>query len=203
MNETDSQSTLSIYNTEDIDDGSYTCIAENAAGRAESLFTLTILGRYILLNESLTYERFFSFLAPPNIFSPVATHTTLTVKFPTTQIILLRCISTGSPLPTVSWYKYIENRISCEGVVGDGFTMDEVFPPPNTDLLERCSIQSLPGYAALDIYNPRVEDEGTYTCVAENSVASSEAYISLHVEGNFIQIPLSEKVYVTIFSILT
>lgn len=113
----------------------------------------------------------------------MATQTTLTVKFPTTQTLLLRCISTGSPLPTVGWYKdNKENLISCEDV-GDGFTTDEVFPPQYTDFLERCSIHSVPGYNTLEIYNPRVEDEGTYTCVAENSVASSEAYVALHVEG--------------------
>lgn len=111
----------------------------------------------------------------------MAKSTTLTVKFPTAQRIELSCISRGSPPPAIEWFR--DGSIPC-GDMGDGITMDEMFPPQNTNLLERCSINSAPGYTALVIYNPRVEDTGTYTCVAENSVASSEAYVLLQVEGN-------------------
>lgn len=65
MNETDSQSTLSIYNTEDTDDGFYACIAENAAGRAESSFQLTIQSMCSLLNKGLTNEKKLSHIQVP------------------------------------------------------------------------------------------------------------------------------------------
>ena len=60
---------------------------------------------------------------------------------------------------------------------------DDVFPPPITDLSDRCTISTMPGYSELVIWSPRVEDSGIYMCIAENIVATDEVSLHLQVEG--------------------
>lgn len=108
----------------------------------------------------------------------------VTVKYPTTPSTTIRCISTGSPIPIVTWCKD-NNCMLCEE--GPAVVPAEGFPPPNTILSNRCITNSLLGYSELVIANPRVEDEGMYTCIAENVVATTTSSVYLQVEGKVVQ----------------
>lgn len=78
---------------------------------------------------------------------------------------------------------YTENDIVLCGEVSQIMTSD-VFPPPYLDLSERCTIVGSPGHSELIINNPRVEDSGQYTCMAENGIITAdEVSVYLQVNG--------------------
>lgn len=113
---------------------------------------------------------------PPNI----TTILTEAVTFPNTPTAHLLCAGIGNQPPVFTWLSNGNTPIVCGE--RDPVIIEDI-PPPYTDLHDRCINDPAPGISELVIYNPRVEDEGTYTCMAQNSVGTSTASTFLQVDG--------------------
>ncbi|XP_077188775.1 hemicentin-1 isoform X2 [Paroedura picta] len=131
---------LNIAESEADDTGKYTCVASNEAGEVSKHFTLKVL-------------------EPPHINgSEHPEEISIVVNNP----LELFCISTGIPVPKITWMK-------------DGR------PLPQTD-----EVHVLRGGEVLRIPNAQVEDTGRYTCLASSPAGDDdkEYLLRVHVPPN-------------------
>ncbi|NXF99366.1 HMCN2 protein, partial [Sakesphorus luctuosus] len=121
------------------DAGHYQCVAENGAGAAAKVVTLVLQS------------------------APMVTVTPGVVTAHTGQQVLLHCIVSGEPTPSVEWQR-------------DGEPLPEDLHAhvlPNATLL-------LPAVAH--------RDAGTYSCLARNALGSAIAHSNLGVQGELHQV---------------
>jgi hemicentin len=130
------QLTLSFVNRTDA--GNYTCAAENVVSDQGSL-----LKKYVEAMAQLSV-----------IVPPVAVAATPSVVVVEGRNALLRCITTGIPAPTVSWFRNGEQLSSGR------YQMQEEI---------------------LEMSNSEVEDAGQYVCLASNKGGNSSASVTLFV----------------------
>ena len=136
----------------------------------------------------------------PVITTPVQ-GSVLTTVFPTSPTATLICSSTGTPPANLNWYRH-GVPIQCTNEGRDPVIIsDDVFPPPNTTLSDRCNSFSSVAYSELAIANPRPEDGGVFTCLAVNSVGETSSTLYLQVNGMSVsELPHSMHVHFTLVS---
>ncbi|NXP21291.1 HMCN2 protein, partial [Scytalopus superciliaris] len=121
------------------DAGHYRCVAENGAGAAAKIVTLVLQS------------------------APVVTVTPAVVTAHAGQRVLLHCVVSGEPTPSVEWQR--EGEPLPEG--------HHARVLPNATLL-------LPAVAH--------RDTGSYSCLARNALGSAIAHGSLDVQGELHQV---------------
>ncbi|KAM7033975.1 hemicentin-2 [Acridotheres tristis] len=125
---------LAIRAVGSTDVGQYQCVAENDAGTAAKVFTLVLQS------------------------APVVTVTPAEVKVPAGQQVLLHCVVSGEPTPSVEWQ-------------WDGEPLPE---GPHARVLPN---------ATLFLPSVTHRDAGSYSCLARNALGSAVAHTSLDVQG--------------------
>ncbi|XP_062361457.1 hemicentin-2 [Cinclus cinclus] len=125
---------LAIRAVGSTDVGQYQCVAENDAGTAAKAVTLVL--------ES----------------APVVTVTPAEVRVPAGQQVLLHCVVSGEPTPSVEWQR-------------DGDPLPE---GPRARVLPN---------ATLFLPSVTHHDAGSYSCLARNALGSAVAHTSLGVQG--------------------
>ncbi|NXB91573.1 HMCN2 protein, partial [Vidua chalybeata] len=118
------------------DVGQYQCVAENDAGTAAKVVTLVLQS------------------------APVVTVTPAEVRVHAGQQVLLHCVVSGEPTPSVEWQR-------------DGDTLPE---GPHARVLPNATL-FLPSVAH--------RDAGSYSCLARNALGSAVAHTSLDVQGGW------------------
>ncbi|NXS26586.1 HMCN2 protein, partial [Pomatostomus ruficeps] len=121
------------------DVGQYQCVAENDAGTAAKVVTLALQS------------------------APVVTVTPGEVKVQAGQRVLLHCVVSGEPTPSVEWQRHGE-------------------PLP-----EGPHARVLPN-ATLLLPSAARRDAGSYSCLARNALGSAVAHTSLDVQGELHQV---------------
>ncbi|XP_051898420.1 neogenin 1a isoform X3 [Pristis pectinata] len=144
--------TLEISNATNSDAGPYRCSVETAgSSKTSEEMELTVL-------PEMGAERKLTFLQQPVSVSKVAG-----------QSVILSCVVSGYPTPTVQW---VHN--------------DEI-------ILERSQRMALVGTGSLQINDIMEEDAGVYECVAEsgNETIHAQAELSVQVPPHFLKRPVS------------
>ncbi|NXA58213.1 HMCN2 protein, partial [Mohoua ochrocephala] len=118
------------------DVGQYRCVAENDAGTAAKVVTLALQS------------------------APVVTVTPAEVRVPAGQRVLLHCVVSGEPTPSVEWQR-------------DGQPLPE---GPHARVLPNATLL-LPSVAH--------RDAGSYSCLARNALGSAVAHTPLDVQGGW------------------
>ncbi|NXA79072.1 HMCN2 protein, partial [Thryothorus ludovicianus] len=121
------------------DVGQYQCVAENDAGTAAKVVTLVLQS------------------------APVVTVTPAEVRAHAGQQVLLHCVVSGEPSPSVEWQR-------------DGEPLPE---GPHTRVLPN---------ATLFLPSVTHRDTGSYSCLARNALGSAAAHTSLDVQGELHQV---------------
>ncbi|NXH46127.1 HMCN2 protein, partial [Dicaeum eximium] len=121
------------------DVGQYRCVAENDAGTAAKVVTLVLQS------------------------APVVTVTPAEVKVHAGQQVLLHCVVSGEPTPSVEWQR-------------DGEPLPE---GPHARVLPNATL-FLPSVAH--------RDAGSYSCLARNALGSALAHATLGVQGELHQV---------------
>ncbi|NWV44629.1 HMCN2 protein, partial [Daphoenositta chrysoptera] len=121
------------------DAGRYQCVAENDAGTAAKVVTLALQS------------------------APVVTVTPGAVTAHAGQRVLLHCVVSGEPTPSVEWQR-------------DGEPLPE---GPHARVLPNATL-------LLPSVTPR--DTGSYSCLARNALGSAVAHTSLDVQGELHQV---------------
>ncbi|NWU25351.1 HMCN2 protein, partial [Dyaphorophyia castanea] len=121
------------------DVGQYQCVAENDAGTAAKVVTLALQS------------------------APVVTVTPGAVTVRAGQRVLLHCVVSGEPTPSVEWQQ-------------DGEPLPE---GPHAHVLPN---------ATLLLPSVTHRDAGTYSCLARNALGSAVAHTSLDVQGELRQV---------------
>ncbi|NXO86597.1 HMCN2 protein, partial [Sitta europaea] len=121
------------------DVGQYRCVAENDAGTAMKVVTLVLQS------------------------APVVTVTPAEVRVHAGQQVLLHCVVSGEPTPSVEWQR-------------DGEPLPE---GPHTRVLPN---------ATLLLPSATHRDAGSYSCLARNALGSAVAHSSLDVQGELQQV---------------
>ncbi|KAL1116702.1 hypothetical protein AAG570_005174 [Ranatra chinensis] len=85
------------------------------------------------------------------------------------ETLRLKCTASGEPQPTVTWIK--PSRTTIYSSHGAGHTEDR-YPE-----------------AEYEVYSVSREDEGTYTCVAENKAGRTEARVQVMINDNEVSYP--------------
>ncbi|NWI37683.1 HMCN2 protein, partial [Picathartes gymnocephalus] len=116
------------------DVGQYQCVAENEAGTAAKVVTLALQG------------------------APVVTVTPAEVRVHAGQRVLLHCVVSGEPTPSMEWHR--EGEPLPEG--------------PHARVLPN---------ATLLLPSVTHRDAGSYSCLARNALGSAVAHTTLHVQG--------------------
>uniref|UniRef100_A0A673V203 Roundabout guidance receptor 1 n=1 Tax=Suricata suricatta TaxID=37032 RepID=A0A673V203_SURSU len=137
--------TLKIRKVMAGDMGSYTCVAENMVGKAEASATLTV---------QVIADR------PPPVIRQGPVNQTVAVD----GTLVLSCVATGSPVPTILWRK--------DGVLVS--TQDSRIKQLET--------------GGLQIRYAKLGDTGRYTCIA--STPSGEATWSAYIEVQEFGVPV-------------
>ncbi|KAJ7414143.1 hemicentin-2 [Willisornis vidua] len=130
---------LAIHTVGSTDAGHYQCVAENGAGTAAKVVTLVLQS------------------------APVVTVTPGVVTARTGQRVLLHCIVSGEPTPSVEWQR-------------NGEPLPE---GPHARVLPNAMLL-LPAVAH--------RDAGSYSCLARNALGSAIAHSSLDVQGELHQV---------------
>ncbi|NXM88865.1 HMCN2 protein, partial [Oenanthe oenanthe] len=121
------------------DVGQYQCVAENDAGTAAKVVTLVLQS------------------------APVVTVTPAEVRVPAGQPVLLHCVVSGEPTPSVEWQR-------------DGEPLPE---GPHARVLPN---------ATLFLPSVTHRDAGSYSCLARSALGSAVARSSLDVQGELQQV---------------
>ncbi|NWU35553.1 HMCN2 protein, partial [Hylia prasina] len=121
------------------DVGQYRCVAENDAGTAEKIVTLVLQS------------------------APVVTVTPAEMRVHAGQQVLLHCVVSGEPTPSVEWQR-------------DGEPLPE---GPHARVLPN---------ATLVLPSVTRRDAGSYSCLARNALGSAAAHSSLDVQGELHQV---------------
>ncbi|NXO13754.1 HMCN2 protein, partial [Oriolus oriolus] len=121
------------------DVGQYQCVAENDAGTAAKVVTLALQS------------------------APVVTVTPGAMTVPAGQRVLLHCVVSGEPTPSVEWQR-------------DGEPVPE---GPHARVLPN---------ATLLLPSVTHHDAGSYSCLAHNALGSAAAHASLDVQGELQQV---------------
>ncbi|NXO92038.1 HMCN2 protein, partial [Certhia brachydactyla] len=121
------------------DVGQYQCVAENDAGTVTKVVTLVLQS------------------------APVVTVTPAEVRVHAGQQVLLHCVVSGEPTPSVEWQR-------------DGEPLPE---GPQARVLPN---------ATLFLPSVTHHDAGSYSCLARNALGSAVAYTSLDVQGELHQV---------------
>ncbi|NWV82560.1 HMCN2 protein, partial [Dasyornis broadbenti] len=121
------------------DAGQYQCVAENDAGTAAKVVTLALQS------------------------APVVAVTPAEVTVPAGQRVLLHCIVSGEPTPSMEWQRHGEP-------LPEG---------PHARVLPNATLL-LPAVAH--------KDAGSYSCLAHNALGSAVAHTSLDVQGELHQV---------------
>ncbi|NWV90704.1 HMCN2 protein, partial [Machaerirhynchus nigripectus] len=121
------------------DVGQYQCVAENDAGTAAKVVTLALQS------------------------APVVTVTPGAVTVHAGQRVLLHCVVSGEPTPSVEWQR-------------DGEPLPE---GPHARVLPN---------ATLLLSSVARRDAGSYSCLARNALGSADAHTSLDVQGELCQV---------------
>ncbi|NWR09617.1 HMCN2 protein, partial [Paradoxornis webbianus] len=121
------------------DVGQYRCVAENDAGTAAKVVTLALRS------------------------APVVTVTPAEVRAHAGQQVLLHCVVSGEPTPSVEWQR-------------DGEPLPE---GPHARVLPN---------ATLFLPSVTRRDAGSYSCLARNALGSAAAHTSLDVQGELHQV---------------
>ncbi|KAK1343749.1 hypothetical protein QTO34_014302 [Cnephaeus nilssonii] len=137
--------TLKIRKVMAGDMGSYTCVAENMVGKAEASATLTV---------QVIADR------PPPVIRQGPVNQTVAVD----GTLVLSCVATGSPVPTILWRK--------DGVLVS--TQDSRIKQLETGVLQ--------------IRYAKLGDTGRYTCIA--TTPSGEATWSAYIEVQEFGVPV-------------
>ncbi|XP_071430396.1 hemicentin-2 [Pithys albifrons albifrons] len=130
---------LAIHTVGSTDAGHYQCVAENGVGTAAKVVTLVLQS------------------------APVARVTPGVVTARTGQRVLLHCIVSGEPTPSVEWQR-------------DG---EQLPNGPHVRVLPNATLL-LPAVAH--------RDAGSYSCLARNALGSAIAHSSLDVQGELHQV---------------
>jgi len=143
---------LTIYGLAEEDLGEYVCVAENEAG----------LGASHAMVAAGVRPLFTTYPEPTDATEPQ-------------KPVVLKCQAKGNPAPAIKWYK--------DGLLIIGTPEESRFHITMEGSLvfmgKRYHI-TREGY--LIIFEPRVEDEGTYKCEAENELGKVSYEVSLYVE---------------------
>ncbi|NXP42283.1 HMCN2 protein, partial [Leiothrix lutea] len=121
------------------DVGQYRCVAENDAGTAAKFVTLALQS------------------------APVVTVTPAEVRVHAGQQVLLHCVVSGEPTPSVEWQ----------------WDREPLPEGPRARVLPNATLL-LPSVAH--------RDAGSYSCLARNALGSAAAHTSLHVQGELHQV---------------
>uniref|UniRef100_A0A673V2C3 Roundabout guidance receptor 1 n=1 Tax=Suricata suricatta TaxID=37032 RepID=A0A673V2C3_SURSU len=140
--------TLKIRKVMAGDMGSYTCVAENMVGKAEASATLTVQVGSVIADR------------PPPVIRQGPVNQTVAVD----GTLVLSCVATGSPVPTILWRK--------DGVLVS--TQDSRIKQLET--------------GGLQIRYAKLGDTGRYTCIA--STPSGEATWSAYIEVQEFGVPV-------------
>lgn len=145
---------LTIYGLAEEDLGEYVCVAQNEAGIVASHAMVT------------------SGVRPQFTVYPLAVDATEPLK-----PVVLKCQAKGTPTPEIKWYKESLLIVGSPEESRLQITMEGslVFMGKRFHITKEGS---------LIILDPRVEDEGTYTCSAENDLGKISYDVSLYIETN-------------------
>lgn len=156
--------------------GQYRCVAENDAGTAAKVVTLALQSEcWPSLHPSLKELQTMSPLSPssypdpwgmlhhylhpfPCPGAPVVTVTPAEVRVHAGHQVLLHCVVSGEPTPSVEWQR-------------DGEPLPE---GPHARVLPN---------ATLFLPSVTHRDAGSYSCLARNALGSAVAHTSLDVQG--------------------
>ncbi|NWI94124.1 HMCN2 protein, partial [Pitta sordida] len=133
------------------DVGHYRCVAENDAGTAAKVVTLALLSK----TAGMLWHCLHPFPCPG---APVVTVTPGVVTAHAGQQVLMDCIVSGEPTPSVEWLR-------------DG---EPLLEGPHARVLPNATLL-LPAVAH--------RDAGSYSCLAHNALGSAAAHGSLDVQG--------------------
>lgn len=145
---------LTIYGLAEEDLGEYVCIAQNEAGIGASHAMVTVGAR----------PQFTTYPSPVDAREPQ-------------RPVVFKCRAKGSPSPQIKWFK--------DGLLILGTPEESRFHITIEGALVFMGKRfHVTREGSLIIFDPRVEDEGTYKCMAENELGKVSYDVSLYVEMN-------------------
>ncbi|XP_048870175.1 basement membrane-specific heparan sulfate proteoglycan core protein-like [Brienomyrus brachyistius] len=154
-------SVLTIANARPGNQGTYRCIATNAAGKTHSTASLTVKRKY---RHSRSTNGLFTLIFASSLMPTDPPKVRVTpggaVRVTVGETVNLECQASGRPRPSVSWFRLNHG--------------DET-------VLSSSAATDTP--VVMQVSSARLEDAGVYLCRAQSSEGSSEARVELTVEG--------------------
>uniref|UniRef100_A0A8C5CWQ2 Heparan sulfate proteoglycan 2 n=1 Tax=Gadus morhua TaxID=8049 RepID=A0A8C5CWQ2_GADMO len=143
--------TLLIPNAKASDSGNYMCVGSNSAGSSRASIQVTVIkGKMVLWFMLRLLHVLHS--GSDHVTAPVSIQPSI-ADVQEGQSLVLNCLTTGSPLPRVTWTR-ARGRLSANHQVGP-----------------------------LETFHSLCTDGGTYVCTVRNSEGSSETRVNVVVEG--------------------
>ncbi|XP_036416436.1 neural cell adhesion molecule 1b isoform X1 [Colossoma macropomum] len=151
-------SEMTIMNVKKLDEGDYTCIARNKAGKTEEEVSLRVF-----VKPRITY---------------LENHTTTEME----EQITLTCEATGDPTPTITWS--YGTRVFTEGeqehlkrIYQASWTRPEQHKSADGSVVVRSDAR----VSSLTLKYAQYTDAGQYLCTARNAVGESSQHMYLEV----------------------
>ncbi len=85
--------------------------------------------------------------------------------------VLISCVATGIPVPTVTWWRARDGFVSLVPVT------------PNARIKIDSEVSDTLIHSTLEIHEVELQDAGKYVCLAENRVGMNDAGSLLGVDG--------------------